>query len=512
MVLHHEFIKTAKKFSKKVAIVDKTTNRQITYSRALIAALILSKKIKKYKEGYIGIMIPTSAGAMLSILGTLMAGKVPVMINYSTGASDNSEYAQDKCGFKTIITSRGLLEKLGCRLVRGMVFIEDIMAQITTGEKLSAALKSKLPAAAIIKSLPKSTPDDNATILFTSGSEKDPKAVQLTHRNFYSNIQDILEVFNLSSDDIIMSILPLFHVFGHNVNFWLPLTVGMKAITVANPLEYKSIPKYIKDEQATMIAATPIFFSGYLRESTPGDFDSLRIIIAGADKVPDSLREGFLKKHNKVLLEGYGTTETSPVISANMPEGNRPGSIGKVFPSVQVKIVDVETGKEVSPGKEGKILVKGDLVMKGYLDDLEETSLHIRDGWYDTGDMGLFDEDGYLWHKGRLKRFVKIGGEMVSLVRTEIELEHALPEGVDCCVVDVPDSLKGSKIVAAITQPINEKEVVSKLSQKLPPIAMPRKFVVIEEMPKMGSGKIDFRTIGRIVRRKLQTENNNKTE
>ncbi|NOZ62795.1 MAG: AMP-binding protein [Calditrichaeota bacterium] len=508
MVLHHEFIKTAKKYGKKVAISDKTTNREVTYSRALIAALILAKKIGKYKEGYIGIMIPTSAGAMLSILGTLMAGRVPVMINYSTGASDNCEYAQDKCGFKTIITSRGLLEKLGCRLVKGMVFIEDIMEQITTGQKLAAALKSKMPAAAIIKSLPKVNPDDNATILFTSGSEKDPKAVQLTHRNFYSNIQDILQVFKLTPDDTIMSILPLFHVFGHNVNFWLPLTVGMKAVTVANPLEYKSVPKYMKEEQTTMVAATPIFLTGYLRESSPGDFDSLRIIIAGADKVPNSLREGFLKKHNKVLLEGYGATETSPVVSANSPEHNRPGSIGKVFPSVQVKITDVDTGEELPPGKEGKILVKGDLIMKGYLDDLEETSLHIRDGWYDTGDMGLIDEDGYLWHKGRLKRFVKIGGEMVSLVRTEIELERLLPDDVDCCIVDVPDSLKGSKIVAAVTQPLNEKEIVSKLSQKLPPIAMPRKFVVIEEMPKMGTGKIDFRTIGRIVRRKLQAENN----
>lgn len=510
MILHHEFIRTAKKFGNKVAIADKTTNREVTYSRALIASLILAKKFKKYKDGYLGIMIPTSAGAMLSILGTLMAGKVPVMINYSTGASDNSEYAQEKCGFKTIITSRALLEKLGCRLVKGMVFIEDIMEQIKAGDKLKAALKSKLPAAAIIKSLPKTEPDDNATILFTSGSEKDPKAVQLTHRNFYSNIQDILKVFKLTSDDVIMAILPLFHVFGHNVNFWLPLIVGMKAVTVANPLEYKSIPKYIREEKATMIAATPIFFSGYLRESEPGDFDSMRIIIAGADKVPDSLREGFLKKHNKVLLEGYGTTETSPVVSANTPEENRPGSIGKVFPSVQVKIVDVETGEPLPPGKEGKILVKGDNVMKGYLDDLEETSLHIRDGWYDTGDMGMLDEDGYLWHRGRLKRFVKIGGEMISLVRTEIELEHVLPDGVDCCVVDVPDSLKGAKIVAAVTQPVNEKEVLSKLSQKLPPIAMPRQFVVIEEMPKMGSGKIDFRTIGRIVRRKLQVETNSK--
>lgn len=508
MILHHEFVKSAKKYGNKLAIIDRTTEKRVTYSKALIASLILSKIIKKYKEGYIGVMIPTSAGSILTTLGVVMAGKVPVMINYSTGAADNCEYAQDKCGFRTIITSKALLIKLGCRLVQGMVFIEDIMERITTGEKLKAALKSKLPTKAIINSFPSSDIDDNAVILFTSGSEKDPKAVQLTHRNFGSNIDDILQVFKLTHEDVIMSILPMFHVFGHNIDFWLPMTTGMTAVTVANPLEYKAIPKYIREEKATMIAGTPIFFSGYLRESQPGDFDSLRLIVAGADKVSDSLREGFLQKHNKVLLEGYGATETSPVISVNSPDDNKPGSIGKVFPSVQVQIADVNTGKEVKPGEEGKILAKGDLIMKGYFDDLEETSLHIRDGWYDTGDIGMIDEDGYLWHKGRLKRFVKIGGEMVSLVRIELELEPLLPEDVDCCVVELPDSLKGAKIVAAVTKEVNEKEIMAKLSQKLPPISMPKKFIVLEEMPKMGSGKIDFRTITNIVRKKTQNGNN----
>ncbi|MDW7681324.1 MAG: AMP-binding protein, partial [bacterium] len=344
MILHHEFIKTAKQYGNKLAIIDKTTDRRVTYSKALIASLILTKKFQQFEEGYIGIMIPTSAGAMLSTIAVLMSGKIPVMINYSTGASDNCEYAQDKCGFKTIITSRALMIKLGARLVKGMIFIEDIMEQLSAAEKIKAALKSKMPTVGIIKSLPKVQPDDSAVILFTSGSEKDPKAVQLTHKNFISNINDIMDVYKLSSDDIIMSILPLFHVFGYNIDFWFPLTTGMTAVTAANPLDYKSIPKFIREEKVTMIAATPIFFSGYLRESEPGDFETIKIMIAGADKVTDTLREGYLKKHNKVLLEGYGATETSPVVSANMPWDNKPGSIGKVFPSVQVKITDIDTG------------------------------------------------------------------------------------------------------------------------------------------------------------------------
>lgn len=503
MILHHEFVKTAKTQGDKLAIVDRTTESRISYNRALIASLILAKKFKKYPENFIGIMLPTSAGCMLSTIGVVMAGKVPVMINYSTGAAENCEYAQNKCGFKTIITSRALLERIGCRVVPGMIYVEDLLKKVTLADKLAAAIKSKMSASMIIRSFPKTQPDDNVVILFTSGSEKEPKAVQLTHRNIGSNIVDVLKVFDLSPKDVLLCILPLFHVFGYNVNFWLPLIVGMTAVTYANPLDFRKIPGIAREEKVTMIAATPAFFAGYLRESKPGDFATVRIAVPGADKTPDWLREEFKKKHNIELLEGYGCTETSPVIAVNTFNANRPGSVGKPLPSVQVKIVDVETGKELPPGKEGKILVKGDLVMKGYFDDVEETSLRLRDGWYDTGDMGILDEDGFLWHRGRLKRFVKIGGEMVSLVKTESVLEEFLPEGVSCCVVEIPDAIKGARIVAAVTKKIDEKEILKKMATKLPPIALPKQFFVIPELPKMGSGKIDFRTVEKLAREKL---------
>ncbi|MBN2102659.1 AMP-binding protein [bacterium] len=500
MILHHEFVRIAKKYSKKIAIVDKTRGSEVSYSKALIASLMLAKKFKAYKEGDIGVMVPTSAGAMLAVMGVLMAGKTPVMINYSTGAAENCEYAQNKVGFKTIITSRALLEKINCREVDGMICLEDIMKQITLADKIGAALKSKMPAGMIIKGFPQKDIDDNVVILFTSGSEKDPKAVQLTHRNIGSNITDVLQVMDLSDKDVIMSILPMFHVFGNTVDFWLPLLTGMTAVTYANPLDYKTVPKIIKEQQVTMIAATPVFFLGYLRESQPGDFESVRLAVAGADKASDSLREGYRKKHGIELLEGYGTTETSPVVSVNQPDKNRPGSIGPLLPSVQVKIASIDTGEALPPGKEGKILVKGDLVMKGYYDDIEETSLRIENGWYDTGDIGVLDEDGYLWHKGRLKRFVKIGGEMVSLVRTESVLQDLLPEGENCCIVELPDSVKGAKLVAVVTADINEKEMIKKMMEKLPSIAVPNKFVRFEDLPKMGSGKVDFRTVTELVK------------
>lgn len=504
MLLHHEFIRNVRKYGEKLAIIDRTTDKKVTYSKALVASLILAGKFGKYRDGFIGIMVPTSAGCMLSVLGVLMAGKVPVMINYSTGAANNAEYAQKKCGFRTIITSRALLEKIGCRLVPGMVFIEDIMEGLGPVDKVGALLKSKLPLSFLLKTVHQGEPDDNVVILFTSGSEKDPKAVQLTHRNIGSNVLDIAKVLTVTSDDVMLANLPLFHVFGHNIDFWLPLLYGMTVVSYANPLEYKKVCTIVREEKVSLMVGTPSFFSGYLRQSEPGDFSSLRIAVAGADKTPDSLRAGFMEKHNLELCEGYGTTETSPVVSTNLPGANKPGSVGKVLPSVRVRIVDINTGETMPPGGEGKILVKGDLVMKGYFDDLEETSVRIKDGWYETGDMGVLDEEGFLWHRGRLKRFVKIGGEMVSLVRVESVLLGLLPAGVDCCVVEVPDSLKGARIVAALTEAVHEKKLLRAMAEELPAIALPKQFVVLGEFPKMGSGKIDFRSITETVRQQLQ--------
>jgi acyl-[acyl-carrier-protein]-phospholipid O-acyltransferase/long-chain-fatty-acid--[acyl-carrier-protein] ligase len=211
-----------------------------------------------------------------------------------------------------------------------------------------------------------------------------------------------------------------------------------------------------------------------------------------------------MKKHNKVLLEAYGTTETSPGITVNNHEFNRPGSVGRPIPGVFVRVENYETGAECQIGEIGKILVKGDNVMKGYFDDFEQTSLSIRHGWYDTGDMGYMDSEGYLWHVGRLKRFLKVGGEMVSLIKVEDVLEKLLPQDVECCVVEVPDAIRGAKIVAAVTQPVDEKTILKSMSDQLPKIALPSKFVVMPELPKMGSGKIDFRTITERVREMVQ--------
>ncbi len=499
MLLHQQFVIMAKKQAGKLAIIDKTTGKNVTYSRALIGALILSSKFRKYDKGFIGIMIPTSAGCALATVGALMSGRIPVMINYSTGAETNAKYAQKKCKFKTIITSKALLEKIDCPLIEGMILIEDIMESVTIVDKLKAAFTTKLPVNMILNSIHKGEENDTAAILFTSGSEKDPKAVQLTHRNIASNIENFGDYVKISESDIILANLVFFHIFGLTVNLWVSFYYGMTMITYANPLDFQTISGIAREEKPTIMVGTPSFFWGYLHKSEPGDFKTLRIMVAGADKCPDALRDGYMKKHGVTLLEGYGATETSPVVSVNSHEFNRPGSTGKVIPNVQVRLENFETGEVCKTREVGKIFVKGDLVMKGYYDDPELTADALIDGWYNTGDMGYFDEDGFLFHAGRFKRFAKVGGEMVSLVKVENTLEKFLPVGVSCCVVEISDETKGASIIATVTIEVNKAEILKKMGNELPNIALPKQFIVIKELPMMGTGKIDFRSVTKIV-------------
>ena len=504
MQLHENFLRVARNRGKKLAFVDRSTGRRVSYARALVGSLILARRFRRYHDGYIGIMIPNSTGSALSTIAALMAGRVPVMINYSTGAARNARYAQRKCGFKTIITSSALLAKLGCEAIDGMIFIEDLMRQIHPLEKLAALAKARLPAGLLLKAAHHGDDDDTAVILFTSGSEREPKVVELTHRNIGFNVDAAHKIFDFHETDISLSVLPLFHVFGQTTGLWLPLSLGLTIVTYANPLEFKTVSRIIREEKPTIMLATPYFLAGYLKQSEPGDFASLRVVVAGADKTPDWLRHAYRDKHGVEVYEGYGATETSPVISVNVPRANRPGSVGKPLPGVRVKITDIGTGAELGRGREGKILVKGDLVMKGYLGDVEETALRIEDGWYETGDMGVLDEDGYLWHRGRLKRFIKVGGEMVSLVAVENELQRLVPNDVECCVVEIPNSKKGASVAVALNRQIDHKAVLEALKLRLPALALPRHFIVFEELPKMGSGKIDFRRTAALVREQIE--------
>ncbi len=495
MSLIELFVRTAKAHATKLAIIDRATGHRVTYKMALLRSLILARKLDAYEPGFIGVMIPNSAGAMLTIIAALMSGRTPVMINYGTGAAQNCRMAQRRLAFRTIIASRALVEKLKCPVVDGMVFIEEIAASVSGASKIAGLLRASLSAGRICRAIHAGTPDENAVILFTSGSERDPKIVPLTHRNLIANIDGMHEVLEFGPQDVILANLPLFHVFGHNTNFWLPLINGATAVTSPSPLEFRTIATIVREEHVTMMMGTPSFLAGYLQKSDPGDFASVRLPVTGADKCPEPLRRGFREKHGIDLLEGYGATETSPVISVNTPGHNRPGSVGRVLPNLQVRMEHYETGEECKVNEIGKILVKGPSVMAAYFDDFEATALRIRHGWYDTGDMGYMDADGYLWHVGRLARFLKIGGEMVSLVQVEDVLERVLPNGISGTVVEVPDTLRGAKIVAVVTAAVDERSVVKAMEGDLARIALPRQFVVVPELPRMPSGKIDYRVL-----------------
>ena len=499
-MLQHRFIDSAKNCPDKTAFIDRTLGRDISFAQTLLASLILARRFKKLERGRIGIMLPTSSAAALSIIGSNMGGLTPVMINYSMAAEKNCRYAQQQCDFKVIITTKALLEKIGCAQLPGMIFIEDIMASLGTVEKALALVKSKLPSALLKRLTGAVDLGRPAVILFTSGSEKEPKVVQLTQRNVLSNIESFSEMMDIHGMDNLLSVLPYFHVFGLTINLWTPLCLGMTSITYANPLEFKTIANIIKRDKPELLVGTPLFLEGYVKQSRPGDFESIKLIVSGADKCPDTLRALYREKHGMEIFEGYGATETSPVISVNPRDANRPGSIGIPIPGTEVKIEHYETGEACAIGETGKILVKGDGVMEGYLNDVEESSLRLKSGWYDTGDLGYLDADGYLWHKGRLKRFVKIGGEMISLVMVEESLNAVTPEEVECCAVELPDAKRGSRIIAVTNQAIDQQAVSKRLSDEIPNLALPKKYVIVPEFPRMGTGKTDIRTLTNMVR------------
>ena len=499
-MLQHRFIDSALRNPEKIAFNDRSLDRNVSYSQALLASLILARQFKKMERGRIGVMLPTSSAGGITVIAALMANRTPVMINYSTGAEKNCLYAQEQCDFQVIVTAKALLEKAGCKQLPNMVFIEDILGTLGKFEKVLAFIKSKLPLFLLKRIVGRSNLDSPAVILFTSGSEKEPKVVPLTQRNILSNIDSFSDMMDIYEMDNLLAVLPYFHVFGLTINLWTPLCLGMTSITYANPLEFKTIAKIILEEKPEILVGTPLFLEGYINQSKPGDFASIKLAVSGADRCPEHLRAIYKEKHDIEIIEGYGTTETSPVISVNPREANKPGSIGLPIPGTALRIQNLDTGADCPAGETGKILVKGHGVMRGYLNDMEESSLRLKSGWYDTGDLGYLDEDGYLWHKGRLRRFVKIGGEMVSLVMIEEAMADLTPKDVECCAVELPDAKRGSRIVGVTNSEIDKRDLNKRLAKMLPNLALPKKYLQVPEFPRMGSGKTDFRTLTEIVR------------
>jgi len=503
MLLHEAFIHQARAHPGKLFIADRSLGRRLTFRKALVTAFALSRKLRAEPDvnRHLGILLPNSTGAILAVIASLIAGRIPVMINYATGAERNTRFAMRRCNLSTVVTSERFLKKIGCPWLDGMVYLEDLVSGLTRSDKVAAAAHAMLP---FIGGVHRGDEDDAAAVIFTSGSEGDPKPVVLTHRNITFEIDAMADVFHLQENDSMLANLPFFHVFGLTVNLWIPASRGLTVATHVSPLDYSAICKTVREEGLTIVAATPTFWWGYLRASRVGDFKTLRIAVAGAEKCPGALRAECFEQHGVVLREGYGATETSPVISVNLDGADRPGSVGRPLPGVTVKIECLDTGEPCAPRVVGRVLVSGDLVMKGYLDDPEATMRAVRAGWYDTGDLGYIDEDGFLWLAGRMTRCVKVGGEKVSLWSVEEALGRALPPGEACCVVAVPDEKRGSRIAAVVTCDVDERAVARELSKELPRVAIPKTFVSVDEIPMLGSSKVDFREAQRLAAERIR--------
>ena len=518
--LHISFIDEAKRHPFKFCMAD-SLGANLSYIKTLTGMITLSnalfpKRQGEEKDEKIGIFLPTSCAAALANGAVLLAGKIPVNLNY-TSSKEIITSCEKQCSMKTVITSRAFLEKLSFPADSNMIFLEDVRKNISKLTQLKYFLASVVLPAALIKMFfvrgDKKAIDDVATVIFSSGSTGEPKGIMLTHQNISSNIESIYQIIALQGKDILMGILPFFHSFGFTSALWFPLESGAGVVYHTNPLDAATIGDMVSKFKATLIMGTPTFFSAYQRKCTKEQFSSLRFIVAGAEKLKQQIAESFFQKFDVPPFEGYGCSELSPVVSLGIPSyihprgkfvqvGNKPGTVGHPIPGVAAKIVHPETFEMLPVGKEGLLLIKGPNVMKGYLNEPEKTREVIRDGWYVTGDIATIDEDGFIAIKDRLSRFSKIAGEMVPHVRIEEEIHLILdaPEQV-CAVTSLPDEKKGERLVVLYKGDLDVSGIWDELNKRdIPKLWIPKKecFVKIEEIPILGSGKLDLKKLRQI--------------
>jgi acyl-[acyl-carrier-protein]-phospholipid O-acyltransferase/long-chain-fatty-acid--[acyl-carrier-protein] ligase len=481
---------------KWLAIEDPTSGR-LTYKRLLQATAILGAKLMPLAlEGRpVGVMLPTSNGAAVTVLALLSGGRVPAMINFTSGAA-NVLGACRAAEVDTILTARAFVERARLEKLIGqiekqvrIVYLEDIRKTVTFSDKLRGALRAKKPLVA-------RKPDDWAVILFTSGTEGLPKGVVLSHRNVLANVAQVEARIDFGREDRLFMAMPAFHSFGFMGGIVLPLISGVPTYLYPSPLHYRTVPELVYGICATYMFGTDTFLSGYARTAHPYDFRSLRYIVAGAEPVKEATRRVYLEKFGLRILEGYGVTETSPVLALNTPMFNKFGTVGRLLPGMEAKLEKVEGVEEG-----GRLHVKGPNVMLGYLRADKPGVLEAPpEGWYDTGDIVTIDEQGYIAIKGRAKRFAKIGGEMISLAAVEMLAAELWPNNISA-VAALPDARKGERLVL-----VTDKHGVTRSdfqvyarSKHASELMLPAEIIVLDKLPLLGSGKVDYMALQKFV-------------
>ncbi len=511
------FARTMAKQPNALAFADSTKTKlsyRQTMQRATALARVLGRTVGPGR--YVGILLPPTVAAAVTNLAVTLLGKIPVNLNYTVSESVVNSCI-DQCELSHVISSRRALEKFPIKPKVPVILLEDVPKLISRLDKLVAAVASyspKLLAPAFLPGLRGNRMEETATVIFTSGSTGDPKGVMLSHRNVLSNVFGIGQHVDLSPKDTVLGILPFFHSFGFTVTLWTVLGQGLKAVYHFSPLDAKIIGGLSEEFGATVMAATPTFMRSYMQRCKPEQFAKLRLLILGAEKLKPETAQEIEDRLKVIPLEGYGCSETGPVVSVNVPvsvrsrsgesiPGNRRGTVGRPLPGTEVRTVDVQTGALLPVGQEGIIEVRGPQIMQGYLNRAEATSAVLRDGWYSTGDLGFVDQDGFLSITDRLSRFAKIGGEMVP--HHAVESAIAQVAGVSdasLVVTSVPDPKRGERLVVLHTGlPLTPEATCARLTAGSTPklwLPAPSDFIQVESIPVLGTGKLDLREIRRV--------------
>ncbi|CAN8140385.1 fused 2-acylglycerophospho-ethanolamine acyltransferase/acyl-acyl carrier protein synthetase [uncultured Thiomicrorhabdus sp.] len=491
------------KYRQKDVCVEDINDQELNLKKIVLASKVLGKALAKElgDQKRVGLMLPNVAGMPASFFALHAYGYVPAMINFTAG-NHAIRSACETAELKTIVTSQrfidafelhSLVEELSDSI--RFLLLEDIREQIGLTAKLAGLFSSA-------KSLPgaKADPDSEAVVLFTSGSEGAPKGVVLSHQNIISNIEQISAMFHLLPNEQLFNALPTFHSFGLTAGMLWPILKGGKVFFYPSPMHYHQVPEMVYQKNARLIFGTDTFFSGYARKANSYDFYSVRALVAGAERLRPETRQTYADKFHMPVFEGYGVTETTPVLSVNIPTAYKHGSVGQFVPMVESRLEPV-------PGIEqgGRLFVKGPNIMLGYLmPDKPGVLQPPEDGWHDTGDIVDIDQEGFVWIKGRAKRFAKIGGEMVSLTAVETYINKRHPDGHHV-VVSVADERKGEKLVLVTDDnDISRKSVIDAAKvEKVSELMIPKTVLLVEQVPMLGTGKVNYSAVQELVEKQL---------
>jgi acyl-[acyl-carrier-protein]-phospholipid O-acyltransferase/long-chain-fatty-acid--[acyl-carrier-protein] ligase len=501
------------------AVIDGLDHSALNRSKLLGAAVALSRYLRKeFPDERIAIILPASKGSMVANLAVTLADKVPVDLNFTIGRAANESCCK-RANLRVAISATQFMERLkDFPWPERVLKLDELMPRMKRQIIFWWMMSILVPARLLLRLLkiPKEGGHKEAVLLFTSGSTGEPKGVVISHRNVVGNVSQFRQLLDATKDDAILASLPFFHTFGSTVTLWYPLIEGVRIVTYPNPLEAAKNAALIERYKLTLLLATPTFLRGYLRKVEPQQLRSLRLVITGAEKLPLDLAKDFEERFKQRVFEGYGLTETSPVVSVNLPEpqptkpgeqvqpSSRLGSVGKIAPGVAAEVRHPETGGKLSLHESGMLWLRGVNIFEGYLHDRERTADMLQNGWLKTGDLGRFDEDGFLYIEGRLSRFSKIGGEMVPHEAIESKIVDLLGlSGRDerpIAIMGVQDQAKGEALVLLSAVDVDLAELRSKLHDAgVPNLWIPKQVQRTESIPVLASGKLDLKKCKELV-------------